>query len=104
MKTQGFIPFGLSSVQIPVFSYGLIPNSISVSIAYSIAYSYCLIPIFCKFPLWRVEDRAQDLLDRISVETALRDSFTRISVEYPVQKILYRFVRQEYQTPQTSTK
>ena len=38
-------------VQIPVFSYCLIPNSISFSIAYSIAYSYCLIPITCVFTL-----------------------------------------------------
>ena len=38
-------------VQIPVFSYCLIPNSISFSIAYSIAYSYCLIPITFVFPL-----------------------------------------------------
>ena len=35
--------------QIPVFSYYLIPNSISFSITYSTTYSYCLIPITCVF-------------------------------------------------------
>ena len=37
--------FGLSSAQIPVLSYYLIPNSIS----FSITYSYYLIPITCVF-------------------------------------------------------
>ena len=37
----------------------------------------------------RGEDRVQDLLDRISVETAVRNAFTRISVECPVPEILY---------------
>ena len=35
--------------QIPVFSYYLIPNSISFSITYSTTYSYYLIPITCVF-------------------------------------------------------
>ena len=35
--------------QIPVFSYYLIPNSISFSITYSTTYSYYLIPIICVF-------------------------------------------------------
>ena len=35
--------------QIPVFSYYLIPNSFSFSIAYSTTYSYYLIPITCVF-------------------------------------------------------
>ena len=35
--------------QIPVFSYDLIPNSISLSMTYSITYSYYLIPITCVF-------------------------------------------------------
>ena len=37
--------FGLSSAQIPVLSYYLIPNSFF----FSIAYSYYLIPITCVF-------------------------------------------------------
>ena len=37
--------FGLSSAQIPVLSYYLIPNSFS----FSITYSYYLIPITCVF-------------------------------------------------------
>ena len=48
--------FGLSSAQIPVLSYYLIPNSIS----FSITYSYYLIPITCVFSGKRCSGRLQE--------------------------------------------